>query len=156
MTKYQEPQAINNLVEFSQAFNFDCHEEHKWPDEHVANLRVNLIDEEFSELKLALADGDSVRVLDALGDIQYVLSGTVVAFGFTKHFAEAFAEIHRSNMSKACKTMDEAVATAKYHSEGGTECHIEQNGELFLVRRTSDNKLLKSINYSPADLSQFV
>jgi hypothetical protein len=60
-------------------------------------------------------------------------------------------------MSKACKTREEAEASQKHHADNGEPCHIEEiAGGLFLIRRDSDNKVLKSINYSPADLAQFL
>lgn len=63
-------------------------------------LRVELIAEELSELKTALAARDAVSTLDALADLQYVLDGAWIAFGFAGAKLEAVEEVHRSNMSK--------------------------------------------------------
>ena len=148
----KEPQALNNLVEFSTAFRFDCHMTPQLPPAKVGQLRVNLIREELNELEVAFKSGNLKECLDALADIQYVLSGSVVAFGFTDRFADAFAEVHRSNMSKACKTEEEVKATVAHYEAKGTPCFYEKEGDLYLVFREGDHKTLKSVGYSPADL----
>ena len=56
-------------------------------------------------------------------------------------------------MSKACLTEAEAQATvAHYAQKDGTLAHIEASDGKFLVFRSNDHKVLKSVNYSPADL----
>jgi len=62
-------------------------------------MRAHLIVEEVSELLLAMAEEDEVEVLDALTDLLYVTYGSGVAFDLPLH--EAFAEVQRSNMTKA-------------------------------------------------------
>ena len=94
-----------------------------------------------------------MEVADALCDIQYVLSGAVLEFGLGNKFVDLFNEVQRSNMSKACSTYEEAEATvAHYAKKDGTEAEIMQDGDKFLVYRILDNKVLKSVKYSPADL----
>lgn len=63
-----------------------------------AAVRAHLIVEEVAELLTAFTVGDSVATLDALADLLYVTLGTAVAFGLP--IAEAFEEVHRSNMTK--------------------------------------------------------
>jgi len=56
-------------------------------------------------------------------------------------------------MSKACSTEEEAQKTLEhYKQKDGTEGYYKEINGKFLVYRTSDDKVLKSINYSPADL----
>jgi len=104
-------------------------------------------------LRDAIAANDLVEVADALADIQYVLSGTVHEFGLGNRFKDLFDEVHRSNMSKACETQEEAEETiAHYLQKDGTEAYfMEVNGK-FNVYRRSDNKTLKSVKYSAAKL----
>ena len=60
-------------------------------------------------------------------------------------------------MSKTCKSMDEAEKTqAHYKSTKGVESRIEEKNDEFLVYRIPDDKVLKSIAYSPADLERIV
>ena len=47
----------------------------------LVDLRVKLVVEEFTELKTALANIDLVEVVDALGDMMYVIYGAGLAFG---------------------------------------------------------------------------
>ena len=56
-------------------------------------------------------------------------------------------------MSKACKTVEEAEQTIQFYlDKDNTESYYKEIDGLFLVFRKSDDKTLKSINYSPADL----
>ncbi|MCY1376047.1 hypothetical protein D9M69_635070 [compost metagenome] len=60
-------------------------------------------------------------------------------------------------MSKACKSVAEAEETVAYYREQrDTECYYEQDGDVYLVYRKGDNKTLKNINYSPANLKQIL
>ena len=96
---------------------------------------------------------DLVEIADALCDLQYVLSGAVLEFGMGDKFVELFNEVQRSNMSKACSSLEEAEYTVKfYQDKDGTEAEIKEENGVWKVYRTADNKVLKSINYSPADL----
>ncbi|MBY0245455.1 MAG: nucleoside triphosphate pyrophosphohydrolase family protein, partial [Sphingobacteriaceae bacterium] len=116
-------------------------------------LRVELLAEELKELRQAIQDNDIVEVADALCDLQYVLSGAVLEFGLGQSFKNLFDEVHRSNMSKACKTIEEAEQTiAHYLAKDNTEAYYKEIDGLFLVYRKSDDKTLKSVNYSPANL----
>jgi len=64
----------------------------------VRDLRMALLDEEVEELREAIAEGDIVKIADALGDIEHVTRGTAVAYGIPSD--AVFAEIFRSNMTK--------------------------------------------------------
>lgn len=63
-------------------------------------LRFNLMDEENKEYLEAAKNGDMVEVADALGDMLYILCGTILEHGMQYKIEEVFEEIQRSNMSK--------------------------------------------------------
>ena len=63
-------------------------------------LRFNLMDEENKEYFEAAQRGDLVEVADALGDMLYILCGTILEHGMQHKIEEVFEEIQRSNMSK--------------------------------------------------------
>ncbi len=63
-------------------------------------LRFNLMDEENKEYLEAAQNNDMVEVADALGDILYILCGTIIEHGMQHKIEEVFNEIQRSNMSK--------------------------------------------------------
>lgn len=66
--------------------------------EHL--LRYNLMREENEEYLEACRKGDLIEIADALGDMMYILYGTMCRHGLQDHMAAVFDEIHRSNMSK--------------------------------------------------------
>ena len=63
-------------------------------------LRFNLMKEENEEYYQAAQEGDLVEVADALGDMLYILCGTIIEHGLQHKIEEVFEEIQRSNMSK--------------------------------------------------------
>ncbi|MFD2522018.1 nucleoside triphosphate pyrophosphohydrolase family protein [Emticicia soli] len=143
---------LNQVADFHRTFQHPILETPQIPSKQRCNLRVALIAEELRELEEAIESKDIVGVADALADIQYVLSGAVLEFGLGEKFRELFDEVQRSNMSKACATLAEAEETMKHYAEKGTESYYKEIEGKFLVYRTSDDKTLKNINYSPADL----
>ncbi|WP_139958533.1 pyrophosphohydrolase domain-containing protein [Flavicella sediminum] len=64
------------------------------------NLRFNLMAEENEEYLEAANNNDLVEVADALGDMLYILCGTIIEHGMQHKIEEVFNEIQRSNMSK--------------------------------------------------------
>ncbi|TVZ60331.1 phosphoribosyl-ATP pyrophosphohydrolase [Flavobacteriaceae bacterium MAR_2010_105] len=63
-------------------------------------LRFNLMREENEEYLEAANSNDLVEVADALGDMLYILCGTIIEHGLQYKIEEVFEEIQRSNMSK--------------------------------------------------------
>jgi len=63
-------------------------------------LRFNLMDEENKEYLEAAANNDMIEVADALGDMLYILCGTILEHGMQYKIEDVFNEIQRSNMSK--------------------------------------------------------
>lgn len=145
------------VAEFHDTFKHPIMPDPAIPSEDRCRLRVALIAEELKELEAAIRDKDIVEVADALCDIQYVLSGAILEFGLADKFKALFEEVQRSNMSKACATEDEARKTVEhYKQKDGTECYYRHEGGKWLVYRKSDNKTIKSIAYSPANLEQII
>jgi predicted HAD superfamily Cof-like phosphohydrolase len=149
--------ALNQVAEFHKTFKHPIEKSPVIPDKRRCDLRVSLIQEELDELQAAIDRHDLVEIADALCDIQYVLSGAVLEFGLGEVFTELFDEVQRSNMSKSCRTIEEAEDTVKYYNEvRGMDCYYKPSDGHFLVYRTEDNKTLKSVNYSPADLKSII
>ena len=63
-------------------------------------LRYKLMREENEEYLEAAQNNDLVEVADALGDMLYILCGTIIEHGMQHKIEEVFNEIQRSNMSK--------------------------------------------------------
>ncbi len=153
----EQPQSLKQVAEFHRTFRHPIIEQPAIPSAARSELRVSLIAEELDELRQAIADNNIVEIADALCDIQYVLSGAILEFGLGNKFKELFDEVQRSNMSKACQTEEEAQATVLHFKEKkGEDCYYKEVEGLYLVYRTSDNKTMKSVNYSPADLASIL
>ena len=149
----KQPSSLDLVAEFHRTFKHPILNSPAIPDEKRSKLRVDLIAEELKEFETAIRERDIVEVADALCDIQYVLSGAILEFGLGDKFQQLFDEVQRSNMSKACKTEKEAQDTVNHYlKKDGTICYYQREGEVWLVYRKSDNKTIKSIGYSPADL----
>lgn len=63
-------------------------------------LRFDLLKEENNEYIEAAKNGDMIEVADALGDLMYILFGTIMKHGMQHKIVEVFEEIQKSNMSK--------------------------------------------------------
>ena len=63
-------------------------------------LRYRLMQEENDEYLKAAKEGDLIEVADALGDMLYILCGTILKHGMQHKIEAVFEEIQRSNMSK--------------------------------------------------------
>ncbi|MFD0796917.1 hypothetical protein ACFQZJ_05565 [Maribacter chungangensis] len=92
---------INCVKLFHQSFGLGVSKELK-PDLGASKnlLRFNLMDEENKEYLEAATNKDMVEVADALGDMLYILCGTILEHGMQHKIEEVFYEIQRSNMSK--------------------------------------------------------
>ena len=145
---------MNDVSKFHRTFGLPILDEPKVPNPERCALRVNLLQEELDELKEALKQKDIIEVADALCDLQYVLSGAILEFGLADRFKSLFDEVQRSNMSKTCKSHDEAQATMDYYKDQKeVEGQIVRREGEFIVYRKGDGKVLKSVNYSPANIA---
>jgi predicted HAD superfamily Cof-like phosphohydrolase len=154
---YSTPDSLNLVAEFHRTFKHPILDKPALPSEDRSRLRVALLAEELKELEVAILEKDLVEVADALCDLQYVLAGAILEFGLAGKFGELFAEVQRSNMSKTCATEEEAQKTVDhYKQKEGVECYYQASDGKYLVFRKADNKTIKSIAYSPADLQGIV
>lgn len=149
--------ALNQVAKFHKTFQHPILDQPTIPSKKRCDLRVSLIAEELKELQEAIDANDLVEVADALCDIQYVLSGAVLEFGLGDKFRTLFDEVQRSNMSKTCKSEAEAQATMEHYKQTkGVDSYMKKQGDVWLVYRKHDDKTLKSVNYSPADLKSIL
>ncbi len=92
---------INAVAEFHKAFGLGS------KNTPTANLgikknllRYELMREENEEYLEAANNNDLAEVADALGDMLYILCGTIIEHGMQHKIEAVFNEIQRSNMSK--------------------------------------------------------
>jgi predicted HAD superfamily Cof-like phosphohydrolase len=92
---------INEVKKFHKAYNLDIRE---IPTVDIPinkmELRFHLMKEENEEYLDAVTNKDLVEVADALGDMLYILCGTIISHGLQDKIEAVFDEIQKSNMSK--------------------------------------------------------
>lgn len=98
--------------------------------ENKKMLRFNLMKEENEEYLEAVQKNDMVEIADALGDMLYILCGTIIEHGLQDKIEAIFDEIQRSNMSK-----------------------LDENGK---PTYRKDGKVMKGSNYFKPDLSRIL
>ena len=92
---------LNAVAKFHDAFGIESADSPtvNIPDQTIL-LRYNLMKEENEEYLEAAQKKDLVEVADALGDMLYILCGTILSHGMQHKITDVFKEIQRSNMSK--------------------------------------------------------
>ena len=149
---------VSEVEEFNETFGKPNNYEPTIPAKKDWQFVYDFILEELGEYREACENGDIVEVLDALCDIAYVSLGNgTMLHGLKSKIWPAYQEVQASNMSKACKTEEEAIQTvSKRSEEQGEACHFEKIEEgRYIVYRTRDKKVMKSINYFRPNLKQF-
>ena len=147
----------NEVEEFNSTFGKPNNYEPTIPSKKEWMFVYDFILEELEEYKAACEAGDIVEVLDALCDITYVSLGNgAMLHGLKDKVLPAYKEVQASNMSKACSTEEEAIETVTVRAvEQKEPCHYEKVGNVWVVYRSRDKKVMKSINYFRPNLKQF-
>ena len=148
---------VNEVEEFNRTFGKPNNYEPKIPEKKEWQFVYDFVLEELEEYRQACENGDIVEVLDALCDIAYVSLGNgVMLHGLKDKIWPAYQEVQASNMSKSCSTKKEAMETVTIRSQEQAEpCHFEKVGDRYVVYRTRDRKVMKSIKYFRPNLKQF-
>jgi predicted HAD superfamily Cof-like phosphohydrolase len=149
---------VDEVEIFNATFGKPNNYEPTIPEKKEWQFVYDFIQEELEEYREACERGDIVEVLDALCDIAYVSIGNgTMLHGLKDKIWPAYQEVQASNMSKACKTEEEAIQTVSQRSkEQGEACHFEKIAEgRYIVYRSRDRKVMKSINYFSPDLTKF-
>lgn len=92
---------LNAVKQFHRAFGIGYSDELRGSLGESKNLlRYNLMKEENEEYLDAVQNDDPIEIADALGDMLYILCGTIIEHGLQHKIEQVFDEIQRSNMSK--------------------------------------------------------
>jgi predicted HAD superfamily Cof-like phosphohydrolase len=121
---------ITAVAEFHEKFLQENNESPTLQPEQMCNLRHKLMAEENDEYLEACAEGNLIGIADALGDMMYILCGTILKHGMQHVMENVFDEIHRSNLSKL-------------------------DGDGIPIMR-EDGKIIKGEHYTPPDLTKFI
>ena len=139
---------VDEVEIFNDTFNKPNNYDPTIPDKKEWMFVHDFILEELEEYREACERGDIVEVSLGNGTMLHGLKGKIWP---------AYEEVQASNMSKACKTEEEALQTVSLRSkEQGEACHFEKLEEgRYIVYRTRDRKVMKNVNYFRPNLSQF-
>ena len=99
-------------------------------DKDMFSLRHRLMNEENEEYLEACKSGDLVEIADALGDMMYILCGTILSHGLQDKIEDVFEEIQKSNMSK-----------------------LDSDGNPIYRQ---DGKIMKGVNYFKPDIKKIL
>ncbi len=170
-------QTLKDVAEFHRTFGVPVGNKPTVPSMGRIKLRLTLILEELHELAeasgaeaefMAILDQkvkayqpsiprpDTVEVIDALCDLQVVLNGSIIEYGFQDVFDEAFEDVHQSNMSKACRTKGEGQQSIQRYEEEGVPVIMEPVNGKFILYRSHDHKVMKNVNWRPPSLTKYV
>ena len=165
---------IGRVAEFHKNFNQPINNFEDDIDVNVRRLRIKLLFEELHELAVAsnvegtfqkicgdvcsksvVPDGnnvDKVEEMDALCDLQYVLSGGILSLGHQDKFDECFIDVDQSNMSKMCDNLDQVRETIDFYKQSGVDSYSASKGDKWIVIRKEDQKILKNVHYTKANI----
>ena len=122
---------IKHVKKFHESFGID---NQLSPNANISEktykLRYKLMQEENNEYLDACKNGDLNEIADALGDMMYILCGTILSHGLQDKIEVIFEEIQKSNMSK-----------------------LDKNGNPIY---REDGKILKSENYFKPNISKIL
>lgn len=154
---------LNNLNNFNNSNNTNF----------TTIKKANLIENNLNELytKFVNFESEFCKVmLSGYGEFDKVVSLLIMMIITTYHMGvslvfdvdEAFNLVHESNMSKLCKTEEEAHQTVEKYKkdyENGLLTYdtpyYYKKEKYYVVKNKSTGKVLKSINYTPVDLKMF-
>lgn len=162
-TTQQTTQQTNyaKVVEFNKVFGVQVNEKPQLDiftkDPALVNLRMDLIREEVKELEQAVKEHDMTETMDALSDILYVVYGMGASLGLDLDWGMGL--VHDSNMSKSCKTEEEAQLTVEHYLTNekrydSPAYRKSDDGRYWIVYNKSSGKILKSINYKPVSFKE--
>ena len=91
---------IQAVEEFHRSFESPVADKPTLINQDRYLLRYKLMREENEEYLEACQNGDLIEAADAMGDMLYILAGTMVEHGMKDVIDDIFTEIQSSNMSK--------------------------------------------------------
>lgn len=154
---------FQKVIDFNKSFGITVHDTPQKNifdvDPKLVQYRLSLVLEEVKELQEGIEKKDLTEVTDALADILYVVYGFGCSVGVD--LDKAYDIVHQSNMSKLCVSEEEAIATVEWYKKNelrydSPNYRKSTDGKYWVVFNESTKKILKSINYVPADFTKIL
>jgi NTP pyrophosphatase (non-canonical NTP hydrolase) len=135
---------ITKLIKhWSKVFGLQCSTEKHIPADSAFDL--SLIHEELKETYQAAAEGNLKEYQDGLGDTLWTTIRAMLNAGIDPQ--KTIEAIYKSNMSKSCISIEEAEESVVHYLQQGIGAYFIEYEGYYLIKRSSDNKILKSINF---------
>ena len=150
---------FEKVGEFHKCFEHPIHSIPRYniftEEPSLIKFRQSLIDEENEEFKDGCEKHNLIEVADGLTDMLYVIYGTGHALGLD--LDKIFTEVHNSNMSKLCKSEEEAIETVEWYKLNVPRYEQpsykkSKFGNFWLIYDQKTSKILKSINYKSPNI----
>jgi hypothetical protein len=164
---------LNRVYEWLSRAKPLSNQEPHLPDNKTFKLILSLILEELIELaqsggddilkefqQMLLDRGSSnlsanrslIDYIDAITDLKVVIANGDYYAGLTKCADEAFNLVMDSNDTKFCYTLEDAKKSVEKY-KGSAFYSIDDTG-VYIIKRLSDDKILKGINYKEPQWNQ--
>lgn len=166
-------QTENQLTNFQKYVNYMITQGKQMPEQNGSENNLilkNEIKEEIikkikyneTQLEYAVDMNDFQKFTDSLVNILFGIYETAFIFGID--LDKAFDIIHCSNMTKLCKTEEEAIKTVEWYKDPASlqsrykepTFRKSDDDQYWIVFDKSNGKILKSINYTAANLTCFL
>ena len=135
--------AQDMVQQFHEVFKLPILDRPRFAPKERMQMRLDLIEEEVSELELAVAEGDLVETADALADLVYVTYGMALELGID--LDAVVAEVHRSNMTKLWRDEDILEDDRVAYGTGTSDR---------MVAYREDGKVLKPPTWQPPQIKE--
>ncbi len=115
------------------------------------NYYYTILVSDIQEIKSCLLERKNIIELYSVL-VKTIIDTYKLGFSLRININKIFDIVHNSNMSKLCKTEEEAIKTVDFYKNEQTRYdspYYYKSGEYYLVKNQSTGKALKSINYTP-------
>lgn len=125
-----------------------------------AKSALDSLNSELGSFERALEEYDAMDVRGPLDDLLDSVYRTAAFYGINIH--ACFDEVHASNMSKFCKTENDARVSldmrkaAEETADKYKNAEVHQVGDVWVLRRSDNHKVLKGMDYFEPNLKQFL
>lgn len=155
----EEEQAIRKdviamVTKWSNHFGLPIHNKTFFPELAREDISMKLIEEELEELKEGLSNRNIKEVIDASGDLLWVVIRFMMEYGINP--VKTIEAIYESNMSKLDTTEDNATLTYQKYRDEGITTYCKQVGKYYVTYRAEDHKVLKSHKWKEPDFSKLL
>lgn len=149
----------HQILPFTQdsfAFNVYADKATKFESQDIKR-QIDLISEELKETIEGFESNSAVEVLDGTIDILVVTLGLLQKLQYAGvDIAGALSAVASNNLSKFPEDEEIATLTVASYARKGEEVYVTKFGTKNVIKRLSDDKVMKPINFKPVELEEFI